>query len=449
MANATIDLYSGSLSGSPIATTTTDGSGNYSLTFTPSGSTPLFLVAKSGNNSLSSYIGNANSFSGTVKSTNNSNLNITQVTTASLAMIQNQGVSLSSLTPTTYGQQIIQLYNAIIQLAAVVQDVVDQTDRGCSLGSTSLSAGNLSTLLGSSISATTNVISTLSSKLSSCNTTTLNTLASEIPSNQTIAPQLTSTAATTSTTLSVPAGTYTGTVSPVMTSNNSSCSGPSAGETLGVTATLSSSGALSLAFSINGTSSGSTSGTLTGYNLSTTGKDGSGEPLSVSGAFYPLSSGSVSGGSGFSVNGSWTDGCSIGGSTGGTYNIPSMLSSGASLTATPSSVANGTYNVTIQPVTTYCANSTNCTSGSSITATVTIKGSAFSINAGSDGVGSGTLTGNTFSMTITNNGMVRRVLGWDPRSRSDMISGTKKGEDATKRLPPQQKTVNSLSKELP
>ena len=47
------------------------------------------------------------------------------------------------------------------------------------------------------------------------------------------------------------------------------------------------------------------------------------------------------------------------------------------------------------------------------------------------------------------NGMVRRALGLDPRSRSDMISGTKKGEDATKRLPPQQKTVNSLSKELP
>ena len=46
------------------------------------------------------------------------------------------------------------------------------------------------------------------------------------------------------------------------------------------------------------------------------------------------------------------------------------------------------------------------------------------------------------------NGMVRRALGWDPRSRSDILSGTKKGgrRDETS-SPPTPKPAISLSKE--
>ena len=158
---AIVKLYSGNISGTPIATTTADGSGNYSLNFTPSGSTPLFLTATSGTNILASYIGSSNSFSGTVSATSNANLNVTQVSTATLAVVQNQGISLSSLTPTTYGQQIISLENAVIQLAAIVQDIVDQNDTGCSLSTGALTPSNLLSLLGnSSITAATNVIST-------------------------------------------------------------------------------------------------------------------------------------------------------------------------------------------------------------------------------------------------------------------------------------------------
>ena len=396
---ATVSLFSSGLSGTPLGTATADSNGNYSITFTPpSGSTPLFLAAVSSGNYLGSYIGPANTFSGNVSSSTAPNLNITQVTTASLAVAQNQGVALSTMTPTNYGQQVNNLENAIIQLAAVVQGVVDN---GCTI-SGGLTPSNLSSLMGSSLSSATNVITSLVGDLSSCSTTTtaltLNTFASQIPANQTIAPQLTSTSASNSTTTSVPAGTYTGTVTPVMTFNTSCpTEGPTAGGSFSMTMTVGSNG--SIKFGTTSGSGPSMTGTLSGNNFTMSGTDTNGASITASGALVSLSSGTVSGGSGFSVNGGWQENCSSGsGNYGGTYNIPSLLSSGATLSSTPSSVSNGTYTVTIYP---------NCTSGScgtntSMPATVTINGSTISLSAGSNGSGSGTLSGNTFAMTITN-----------------------------------------------
>lgn len=408
LSNAKVSIFSSGLSGSPLGTATTDSNGNYTITFTPpSGSTPLFLTAVSSGNTLSSYIGSANTFSGTVSSSKNPNLNVTQVTTAGLAVVQNQGLSLSSLTPTTYGQQITNLNNAIIQLAAVVQGVVDN---GCTIssGTTSgLNTSNLSTFLGSNLSASTNVITTLVGDLSSCSTTTtastLNTFASQIPSNQTIAPQLTSTSATNSSTSSVSAGTYTGTVTPIMTFNNS-CSGegPTAGSSSSTaTVTISSSGSIKFVVS-NGPSM---TGTLSGNNFTMSGTDQNGSPISASGAFVALSSGAVSGGSGFSVNGGWQENCSSGsGNFGGTYNIPDLLSSGASLSSTPStSVSNGTYLVSGSATN----NTSACGGTSTIGGTITIAGSSISFTSSSSsnsGSGSGTLAGNTFTMTVTPGG---------------------------------------------
>ena len=399
---ANVSLYSGGFSGKAIGTAKADSNGNYQITFTPpSGSTPLFLKAISNGNTLSSYIGSANKFSGTVTASTAPNLNVTQVTTSTLAVIQNQGVLLSSLTPTTYSKQILNLENAIIQLAAVVQDIVDQTDKGCALSSGSLNPSNLANLLGSSpITATSNIITKVSSNLSSCSSTTLKTLASQIPSNQTVAPQLTSTSATVSSTNAVPAGTYSGILTPILTNNSTACN-PGTMTPFTATFTVSSNGNITFS-SNNNNNYGSGTGTLNGYNFSINGTDGSGNPLSATGAFALLPSGSVSGGSGFSVNGGWQITCSSGGTYGGTYNAPDLLTSGAALTNTPSSITNGTYSVTG-----FSYNNTNTSSNCGgtyqITGIITINGSTITFNGGTSnsGTGSGTLAGNTFTMTVT------------------------------------------------
>ena len=186
-------------------------------------------------------------------------------------------------------------------------------------------------------------------------------------------------------------------VTPVMTFNTSCpTEGPTAGESFSGTIKVGSNGSISFTDPYGS----SISGTLSGNNFTMTGTDTSGAPMSVSGALISLPSGTVSGGSGFSVNGGWQENCSTTGTAnyGGTYNIPSLLSSGATLSSTPSSVSNGTYTVTIYPNCT----SGNCGTNSSMSASVTINGSTISINGGSNGIGSGTLSGNTFAITLTN-----------------------------------------------
>lgn len=391
-ANAPVQIRSGSPSGSVLGSATTDSSGKYSITFpVQSGTGPLFATSyNSGGSYLGSYIGAANSVTGSVGPSNFPNLNVTQVTTASLAIVKASGTPFTNFSPTLYENEVSQLESVVVQLAAVVQDLVDQTDSSCTI-SGGVTLASLGTILSSvsSLVPTANVYSAASSNTTGCNTATMASLGSQIQSNQTLAPQLTPTSATLGTGISVPAGTYTGTLTPVNT-YISSTSSICAGTPVPFTATfiVGSNGSLTFSSSDNG----SGSGTLTGSNftLSITPSGGHGT-ISVTGAFVPLSN--ITGGAGFSVNGGFQQACSDGTSVGGTYDIPSLLTSGASITtSSASTIPNGTYsNMTL-------STSTGSTSSGN---TMTISNGSITFSSANNGNGSGTITGNTFTMTVT------------------------------------------------
>ena len=400
--NTAVTLTSGSPTGPTVGTATTDSNGNYSFSFTPpSGSLPLFISATYKSNTLSSYIGGSNSYSTgtTYTSSNLPNLVVNEVTTGTLAILQNQGVSLSSLTPTTYGQQVNNLQNLIVQAAAIVQDIVDGTDSGASLpNGDALTASNLSSALGT-ISTTTNLIS-VAQKFPSVTSSSLNALITKIDSNPALASQLTSASATPSTTQSVSTGTYTGTVYPTM-SYNGGCSGDGPPGSFTGTFTI---GNGTISFSSS--SDGSASGTLTGNTFTMSGSTGSGNKLSISGSLTSLQNGSVSGGSGFLINGTWQATCS-GGTYGGTYIVPALLTNGASLTSSASSIPNGTYSGTASVVCVYQSQSNGCNNSAppdpyTVSPTITINGNNISYTLTDGSSGSGTFAGNTFQMTSTN-----------------------------------------------
>ena len=409
--NAKVVILSGNLSGPILGTATADINGKYSITFpTPTGTTPIFITAtnSAGTTTLASYVGSANQLTGTLTDANIPNLNITQVTTSALALMQNNGLSLATLTPAQYGQQITQLNNLIIQLAGIVQDLVDQPDAGCGFqGGGTVNLSSLSGMLGSStILATSNLYTLVAPKLAaSCTITTMANLSSgvagEVAGSGIMGGQLTATAATAGTGLGIPVGSYTGTVIPIITSvTPATCSTNSTGysSSVVVTVVVGSTGGITLS-SVTGPVN--LTGSLTGTNFTMTGTDPN--PLSVTGAFTLLPSSSVSGGSGFSVNGSWTDsygGCAYA----GTYNAQNLLSSGASLTGTPTSIPNTAYNVTIQPIMLACSNCA-ITTIPSFPATITINNGVIAftgVTSGGTLTGSGTITGNTFTMSLGN-----------------------------------------------
>lgn len=355
----------------------------------------------SANDYLGSYVGAANSVTGSVGPSNFPNLNVTQATTAGLAVVQSSGTPYSSFTPTIYQDKIVQLQSVVVQLAAVVQDLVDKptANSSCTIPG-GVTLANLGTILSSvsSLVPTADVYTAATSKTSNCTASEMKTLGTQIQANPILAPQLTSVSATSNTGISVAAGTYTGTLTPIQTfasSPSSACSGTP----VPFTATFKVGSNGSIAFS-SSNNNGSGTGTLTGSNFTMTVTPGSGGgTISANGAFVPLTN--VTGGSGFSVNGGWQQSCSDGTTVGGTYTAPSVLSSStASITpSTASSVPNGTYSVTI------VANNNNpsCSNGSPMTSSVTIDNGKITISGGNAGTGSGTITGNTFTMTVTPN----------------------------------------------
>ena len=404
-ANAPVEVRSGSPTGTVLGSATTDGSGNYSISFpVQSGTGPLFVTSyNSSNDYLGSYIGAASSVTGSVSSSNFPNLNVTQATTAGLVVVQASGTSFSNFTPAIYQNEIVQLESVVVQLAAVVQDLVDQpgTDSSCSI-SGGVTLANLGTILptGSSLVPTANIYTAASRKTTGCTTSEMTTLGSQIQANPILATQLTSVSATSNTGVSVPAGTYTGTLTPLQT-YVSSASSQCAGTPTPFTATfiVGSSGSLSFSSSNN---NGSGSGTLSGSNFTLSITPGGGQgTISATGAFVPLSN--ITGGSGFSVNGGWQQSCSDGTTVYGTYSAPSLLSSGANVTpttstTTSSAIPNGSYQVTIVP-----NNSGSCSNGSSMTATIVISNGTITLTSSNAGNGSGTVTGNTFTMAVTPN----------------------------------------------
>ncbi|MHB8848623.1 MAG: hypothetical protein ACYC43_09290, partial [Burkholderiales bacterium] len=293
-------------------------------------------------------------------------------------------------------------------LAGVVQDLVDVVDSGCSIsagGHIDLAA--LSGLLGSSpVSTTANMYNTVSPSLTSCNLSTMANLSSVVAGSGIMGGQLTATAATASTGVGVPAGTYTGTVIPIMSSATPATSAATcnigSSSSIPVTVTVGSNGVISLSST---TGPASFSGTLTGTNFTMSGTDMSGTPpnsASVTGTLVPLSSASVTGGNGFSINGTWAD-SSNGCSYSGTYNVPVLLGSGAHLTANSTIIPNGSYPVTIAPVMLAC-------SGCSIQtippfpATLTITNGIVAYSEGNNTPGTGVITGNTFTLNVSSCG---------------------------------------------
>ncbi|MHB0991339.1 MAG: hypothetical protein ACYC0M_08710 [Burkholderiales bacterium] len=400
---AKVSILSGSLTGTVLGTATADNNGKYTIIFpAPAGTTPIFVTATNsgGTATLASYVGPASQLNGALTDANIPNLNITQVTTSALALMQNNGVSLAALTPAQYGQQITQLNNVIIQLAGIVQDIVDQPDAGCATasgGAVNLAA--VASMLGSSaVPATADLYTLVSSKLNtSCTTATMANLSGAVAGSSTLAHQLISTAATAGKGVGVPAGTYTGSILPMLTSVTPSTCSSSTPPSIPVTVTVGSTGVITLT-SVMGPAS--FSGSLTGTNFTMSGTDPN--PASITGAYVPLPSASVTGGNGFSVNGTWTDsnnGCTYS----GTYNAPSLLSAGAALTTTPSVIPNGNYSVTIQPVELTCS---GCTVATEVPfpATIGISNGAITFTSGSSGIGTGTITGSTFTLTIPNIG---------------------------------------------
>jgi hypothetical protein len=150
--NAPVKIRSGSPTGTVLGSATTDSSGNYSITFpVQSGTTPLFVTSyNSANDYLGSYVGAANSVTGSVGPSNFPNLNVTQATTAGLAVVQSSGTPYSSFTPTIYQDKIVQLQSVVVQLAAVVQDLVDKptANSSCTIPG-GVTLANLGTILSS------------------------------------------------------------------------------------------------------------------------------------------------------------------------------------------------------------------------------------------------------------------------------------------------------------
>jgi hypothetical protein len=164
-----------------------------------------------------------------VSSSNFPNLNVTQATTAGLAVFQDQGTSYSQFFPTIYPKEIVQLQSVVVQLAAVVQDLVDKSDPNCTI-SGGVTLGNLGTILSSvsSLVPTANVYTAAINNTTGCTTTEMTTLGSQIQANPILASQLTSVSATSNTGISVPAGTYSGTLTSIQTyvsSASSFCAG--------------------------------------------------------------------------------------------------------------------------------------------------------------------------------------------------------------------------------
>lgn len=113
-----------------LGTITADAQGQYSINVTfPNTSAPVFANAVSPDGSvvLTSYLGQASSLlsAATLNPTSLPDLDISQVSTAALALYAAQGNSYGNLTPTLYAQLLSTYHNDILPLAASIQAVAD------------------------------------------------------------------------------------------------------------------------------------------------------------------------------------------------------------------------------------------------------------------------------------------------------------------------------------
>ena len=313
--------------------TTSDATGNYTLTITPpAGNSPVFVTGEGSNSSgdtiqLSSYIGPGNKLSGSLTSNSLPGLVVTQVTTSSLlAYQQNNSGNYASITPATYAAVVQNLQSQVVALSAIIQDIVDQTNSGCALSSsTTASLSNLSSILtgSSSITNSTNILSAAAANLSSnCSQSTITTNETLISGNPTYATQLSGNSSLVQTSGTLPAGLVAGTYTGIITPTQTGCVGTGCSSTGGtnggmeIQITLASGGSFSLNGNINGaTDNGTGSTTLSGSNFTmTVNNTGSGYPVYTSGTLASSGTGDMaingryqsSDGSGDTYNGTFS-----------------------------------------------------------------------------------------------------------------------------------------------
>ncbi|NNM52033.1 MAG: hypothetical protein HKM02_07380 [Pseudomonadales bacterium] len=172
-----------------LGTITADGQGQYSIQVTfPNTSAPVFAnaVSPDGQVVLTSYLGQASSLlsASTLNPTSIPDLDISQVSTAALALYVSQGKAYSNLTPALYTQLLSTYHNDILPLAASIQAVADGIcNHPGNFKDTNAMAINIA-LNG----ASSTVLSSASATLPGCETH-LQSLMQSIPANATWAPE--------------------------------------------------------------------------------------------------------------------------------------------------------------------------------------------------------------------------------------------------------------------
>ena len=140
IANATVTITTGSpgATGTIVGTGTSDSSGAYTVTVSlPPGNEPVFATATDGNTTLVSFLGSSQKLSEqsdqTLQSANLPDLEISQVTTAALALAEKLDGNLSTLTSASYHSLLSAHRKELLELAVDVMCDVDNHENPTSV----------------------------------------------------------------------------------------------------------------------------------------------------------------------------------------------------------------------------------------------------------------------------------------------------------------------------
>lgn len=206
VANATVEVFVGANT-TPVATTTTDENGNWSVNLSvteEARANNCVVVARRDNISLRSLLGNvgaitdtATANSGTVTATELPSANVTNVSTAVAAIVEQSGGSLpSSQAEIEAALDVIAndttLQQTVIQIAAAIKAVVDYAGDTTSLGTTITNTEELAAALV----ASTTLADDLTTLIASSDATDIDQLVLEVEGDPLLATQIPSDEAT-------------------------------------------------------------------------------------------------------------------------------------------------------------------------------------------------------------------------------------------------------------
>lgn len=201
VSNAAVNFTTGAPFGQPgavlLGTVTSDASANFTINISvPNSAVPVFANAVSPDSTvvLSSYLGAANTLStaGVLDTHKLPNLEISQVTTAALAIYKAQGGNYANLTPSLYKDLIARHHDDILPLAASIQAIADgycaKPGQYNDTESMAEDIAKSSTLSGNAGNST--VLKTASSRMGASCTQALQNLQQSIASDKNWAPEL-------------------------------------------------------------------------------------------------------------------------------------------------------------------------------------------------------------------------------------------------------------------